>query len=249
MTWPTWLPKPFWWDWLPSAVQNELTDDIETYGPPFIDAIVNLATIALLWDAPVIAAWGTMAKELWEQYVGGTPTAYTPPAYTPSPAPLPDGVPWTDDAPPASAFEGAPTLLRSGEAIAFHETAAASALLTVHTARMSFPESSWRTWTDEYVSTTNELEVNEDCDGVVIDIDTVPEKLGGLSFAEELAVIPRLGWMVFHMGTYVDERQKVELVRGVYVPRNMSRCWGVRVHCKPGTTFTVKPFNLTLPGA
>jgi len=212
-----------------------------------IDALVNLAVIALAWEAPAIYAWGISAKALWDQYVGGTPEeTWVPVEYTPSVVPAVGYFAYPESA-PGNAIDLGSTLVgydchetvrRVGE-MTLYEALGAIHKVAVNDARLLFSATNGNTVVDTTYIATQETEVLGECDAAILALTSVPAKYGSITWDNDPWVYPRLGSLVFGVGGGWDERQKVEMVSGLYVPRNIGRADVVRVRLKPGVEATL----------
>lgn len=246
---PTWdlpLPEPFWFRSLPEWMQDWLVQDWETYGPPMIEAFRNMAIIALGMEAAPIAGYLVALMDWWEENIGGTPPSFTPPSNTIVPV-SPDGwypMPLQAEAPDASVGWNPTTFSHEQEIRVNGADTIAMALgrieaATTYRSRLLYTDETEMTVIDQGEITDGEAHVTGNIDMAVLVLSEVPTKYGGTSFNSEPWFTPRLGTLAFGKDGLWDERQKVEFLGGIYVPRNIARASVCRVKVKPGVLGTL----------
>lgn len=202
--------------------------------------IVQLGLIGALTGAALTAAYDEWFDAEQPATTDDTMPEILPPDEPPS---EPGGIyPYYQPTPAPADFELPPADLRYVPDIDYYKVALQSALFTLWNTRGVYAGTAGWDPGDAVYTVDGELRYEQPCDGALVELENVPEKLGGLSFNAQIYCVPRAGSLVFFKDTWFDERQKVELIKGVYVPRNIARADGFQLTVKPGVEAVAIPF-------
>jgi hypothetical protein len=203
-------------------------------------------------EATAILDWDAMSSDLWDQYVGGTPTSYNAPTYTPVPVDPGGYLAWPESLMPVASAEYLQESLESDprqvRSYAISGVLGCAEILTTRYSRALYggPDTVFEDVVEEPL-VDGELTVESICDGAIIHLSSVPSNYGSISVGGTPILYPRAGWMAFMSAAGTDERQKVEFATACYSPRNLSRTLGLIVKVKPGVEGWVTTWRALLP--
>jgi hypothetical protein len=250
------FPAPFFPDWgwyLPVAMQAVLVE-WAVIPPSWMDDLCYYAAVLMPVASPAIAAYN-VAYHAYREYYNLDPEQ-TPPAITipENPTPLtPGSYPSIYSGGSVGApIDAAPTQVGWDCHLALRDYAnqdlslAIGRLLAAQVVGARLPFSPVLGWTqvDTVALGDMETELVGACDGARVVLTTVPAKYGSISFDSADWCYPRLGTVCFGIDGSWDERQKLEMASGLYVPRNIASAEIVRVRTKPGVEGTLTTYTM-----
>jgi len=239
--WSSWIPKPFYWDWLPADWRAQLEAEFDYWTPKYAWVLTTLIITYVPWLYAAAMAWYNALASTWQMYQGPpAPEPPAPPDYQIEYGELPIRPiePYTTRAQILADWQYMQVYGLDYRDVYYDapgvHIAEISQLIRYHTRGL------WGGPANHIINGTGYIYNGEgwvtgEMDGCLITLTDLPPSSGGLSHDGDVLVVPRLGWLTFGLSGVYDERHKVEMIKGVYVPRNLARADEVRVACKPGT--------------